>query len=356
MRLNVLPIKQNGVELYVTTIPALELINNDNFKVDRWSPTGGGYQRELNVPHIRTIARYLQGESNTTTLPTAIVLNSRKPLKPHLSKEGVSTINLSDEQYPLYFTDGQHRVEALTLAHNSGVNLDDYVLPVIVTNFELAEEIQQFRKINTTANKAPRGLDQQLRRTLTEEHGYNRTSEEAAEDRVVQIVTRLVTDSSSPWFERVALGGQRRTMAHTTVQGTMVRSLLPLFTRGRFANPDMDMNEIYRVIFDFWSAVADNFPLAFETPTKYNIQRGPGLNAWNMVLNQILNINLHPTREVMRDSIAAARNSAHIDDSYWSSGSRGKLRNMIADRGWRQAHNLAADEIWFAMDKGSLRE
>ncbi len=72
MKLLAKTIKQGDVVLYETSLPAEVLIDEELIKVDRWSPQGGtGYQRELNITHIRNIARYLRGEEGTNVLPSS---------------------------------------------------------------------------------------------------------------------------------------------------------------------------------------------------------------------------------------------------------------------------------------------
>jgi DGQHR domain-containing protein len=355
MKLTARIVKQNNTTFYETVVTAEELIDEKYFRVDRWSPTGTGYQRELNINHVRNIARYLQGEENTTVLPTSVILNSRKPLKVTKRDDGTALLDVSEADFPLFITDGQHRIEALKLAQNNGVELDNYEMAVTITQFSLDEEIQHFRKINTSANKAPKGLDQQLRHTLGREFGFNRTREEQAEDRAVAIVTRLVTDEESPWFDKIALGGQRRKMTQTSTQAPLVRSMITMFQKGRFSNPEEDMNEVYRIFSDFWKAVEANFPHAMESPAKYNIQRSPGFNAWHNVLAQILNVNLKPSQEQMTDAIRGMKEKTKMDDSFWGKN-RGQAKSLVSDFGTRRGYQLLGDQLWYNLDKGSLQE
>lgn len=354
MKLYARLVKQNGTELFQTALSPEELVSEEHFRVDRWSPDGGtGYQRELNLNHIRNIARYLQGEEDTNVLPTTIILNSRTPFKKTDKGNGFYEIEI--DRWPLYITDGQHRIDSFKININNGQDFSNYFVPVTITNFTLEEEIAHFRKINTTQNRASVGLNQQLRSVLANQYGMDLTPEERAEDRAVKIITRLATDPESPWYDRIQLGGRRRTLQQTAAQGTFVRAIRRMFQSGRFNNPEEDMNQVYQVFFDFWSAVADCFPEAFATPTKYDIQGPAGLHAWCAVMERLLSLNLRPSRSQMVQAIESMKDRVHMDDSYWEK-SRGKARQTMRQFGHKQAYSLLSDELWYNLPKQELKE
>src|SRR5215469_13516529 len=181
LTLTAYPVKQEGVVFYLTSIKAGNLVDEDYYRIDRWNPaTQEGYQREINQTHAHRISRYLnkghEATGDTTldrdkpkanannVLPAAVVINFRRPLEIRkLSEKGKEVEITLDAQWPGYFIDGQHRVEgARELIDAGNDEIVDYEFPVAITNFNLEEEMMQFRNLNSTANRPARGWNQSI--------------------------------------------------------------------------------------------------------------------------------------------------------------------------------------------------
>lgn len=357
MKITARSVTQGNTVFYETAIPAEELINEENFTPDRWNPISGkGYQREISQDHTRRIARYLSNEAVTNVLPTSVIINARQPLQVTNIGEGIVEIEL--KKFPLYIIDGQHRIQALREAEAAGQDLSDYELGVTLTNFDLRDEMIHFKNINTRANRAPKALSDVLMGQLADQYGVIPESlEDQATIRATQVVNRLVGDTDSVWHGKVALGGTRRRSYHTTVQSALAQSMKPMFTNGRFSDPTEDQREIYRIFRDFWNALAEVFPEAFENSYTHNIQRSLGFSVWHTVLNRILtNVNFNPTRDQMREAIAQAARELEMTSEFWQVGMTSGARQLAHGYNRDQGIRMVADQIWKAIPREVLKE
>ncbi|WP_434989655.1 DGQHR domain-containing protein [Xanthomonas melonis] len=123
-----------------------------------------GFQRQLDAPRARRIAKYLQER----VVPGAIVLSSQAAHEPFFDPS-TGFLTLSDELGSLLVIDGQHRLFGAKLAADTrdGPNV---VLPVcILTGLSLADEVQYFIDINSTAKGVPKTLRIELTKFLVKQ-------------------------------------------------------------------------------------------------------------------------------------------------------------------------------------------
>ncbi|MCF8862700.1 DGQHR domain-containing protein [Xanthomonas campestris] len=123
-----------------------------------------GFQRQLDAPRARRIAKYLQER----VVPGAIVLSSQAAHEPFFDSS-TGFLTLSDEIGSLLVIDGQHRLFGAKLAAETkgGPNV---MLPVcILTGLSLADEVQYFIDINSTAKGVPKTLRIELTKFLVKQ-------------------------------------------------------------------------------------------------------------------------------------------------------------------------------------------
>lgn len=364
MKLIARVVHQGDQQFFETAIPALELIDDDLFRPDRWNPVNNeGYQRELSQEHARRIQQFLKGDNGTNVLPTNVIINSRKPLRVEPMGNGMVQIELRD--FPLYIIDGQHRISAMRQAEENGTaDLSNYELGVTLTQFNLRDEMIHFRNINGRANRPPKALSDVLMGRLAEEFGLVPNSiEEQSIIRANRVVMRLATDINSPWYGKIALGGTRRRAFHITVQSAMTSSMRAMFSNGRFSDPDENTETIYRIFADFWEAIAEVWPETMENPYQYLIMRGGGFFAWHRVLSRILtNLNFNPTKEEFLAALTELRQNTDWDSQFWLFTTRGNTsgaRQMMIASGSGGSNNrgaVLADMIWRELPKDGLRD
>lgn len=120
-----------------------------------------GFQRQLDAPRARRIAKYLEDR----VIPGAIVLSTKAEYPSTFnSQNGILTI--SDEPGSLLVIDGQHRLFGAKIAADQpdGPNV---VLPIcILSGLSLADEVQYFIDINSTAKGVPKTLRIELTKFL----------------------------------------------------------------------------------------------------------------------------------------------------------------------------------------------
>lgn len=363
MKVTARVVTQGDTKFYETAIPALELIDDELFRPDRWNPINNeGYQRELSQEHARRIQQFLKGEGGTSVLPTNIILNSRKPFRVTQIGDGLVEIEFKD--FPLYIIDGQHRISALRQAEENGTtDLTHYELGVTLTNFQLRDEMIHFRNINGRSNRPPKALSDVLMGRLAEEYGLVPSSiEEQGTIRANRVVMRLATDPNSPWYGKVALGGTRRRAFHLTVQSALTTSMRNMFTNGRFSDPEENVDTIYHIFANFWEAIAEVWPEAMENPYQYLFMRGGGFFAWHKVLSRILtNLNFTPTKEQFVEALTGLRDTTGWDATFWqfsTLGSPNGARQLMAAGGGNttQRGGVLSELIWRELPKDGLRD
>lgn len=320
MKLTAYKVIQNNTVLYLTSVPAKDIVNADMFMPDFWNPvTGHGYQREVSLRYAGGIQRYLGGESGTNVMPTPIIVNSRNKLKVTELGNEVVEIELDRIDFPLFIIDGQHRILAARQAIAQGdIDLENYSFPVTITNLSLKDEIIHFRNINGRSNKSPKSLNDILMGKLADDFGIIPTNaQDQATIRASRAVMGLVNDMRSPWYGHVALGGMRRRSHHLVIQSSLTNSLLPMFSTGSFADTTEDP-EHEEILFNWWSALAETWPEAFKNPHSYTFMRQRGFIVWHRVLALVLNnLNRDPSREQMIDALQMLRDNAGYDDEWF---------------------------------------
>ena len=144
-----------------------------------------GFQRQLDAPRARRIAKYLEDR----VIPGAIVL-SAQPEHPATYDSATKELTISDALGSLLVIDGQHRLYGAKIAADvhGGPNV---VLPVcILTGLSLAEEVQYFIDINSTAKGVPKTLRIELTKFLV--------SQDSVDDIRLRLFRDLNAEPDSP--------------------------------------------------------------------------------------------------------------------------------------------------------------
>lgn len=350
MKLTARRVTQNSTVFYETAIGAETLVDEDAFHPDRWNTMdNSGYQREINEPHARRIASYLGNEEGDNVLPTSLIINYRTPLVVR---------DLEDEMVELdirpgligYIVDGQHRLAAANRAIEEGTDLSKYEFGVTITQFTLAEEMSHFRNINTSANRPPKGLGQVINARLSEEFGRPTANvTDQATNRVVALVSRLSSDSESPWYGKVAMGGLRKRSFNTIVQSALVKAFLPLFTAGRFYDPAERPEHIYQIVLNYWKAVEHVWPTAVANEQNSIILRANGAEPLIIILSRILTLKVNPSYADMVDLLSSVRLNTGTTDADWARD-KGKIMDKRYGYSLSIGHKLIADFLWTGVD------
>lgn len=144
-----------------------------------------GFQRQLDAPRARRIAKYLEER----VIPGAIVLSAQDANQVSYDA-GSQTLSLSGIPGSLLVIDGQHRLYGAKIAADSpgGPNA---LLPVcIMAGLSLADEVQYFIDINSTAKGVPKTLRIELTKFLV--------SQDSIDDIRLRLFKELNADPDSP--------------------------------------------------------------------------------------------------------------------------------------------------------------
>jgi DGQHR domain-containing protein len=274
-----IPFKQRSTGMYIAVVRLSDL---DRFSIDLLDPqniTGrNGYQRSLDEKRIKGIARFF--ERNSAIMPVAGLLNVRE--KGRLKfKGGHLTI---PDGVRIWVVDMQHRLKGLLLAFEQGILKDGaFQFPIVITEgLSQVDEAIQFYIINTKAKK----MDVALTRRLL--IANNRVKEivdtKPWEIPAVTITMRLNRSiPGNPWYGRIRQPNEHKMPLHIATEKSFVQSLRQIAIPGRLGKPE----SVSHKLAEFWTAIREQIPDAFENPRPYLIQKTPGMFAFNSFIAPI---------------------------------------------------------------------
>lgn len=300
----VVPTEQDNIKLFVGVGKAKDLIQLTT--VDSYNPNLSptderqGYQRPPERGRITRIGRYLIEEQGSGLFPTAVLLASRSPLV-FDKKEGTITVS-SDSK--LQVVDGQHRLAGIQYAieEKNDKRFENYNIPfVIMVTPDRLVEMTQFRIVNGTAKSVRTDLVNMI---LTATYKDKKRNDIPDKDRwkvvVSNVVDRLAKNPESPWRNSITLPGEiasRKDSGKIIRATSFITSLQPVYVWLKDASGilndhcstiDEEIDYMYRIVADYWHALQQVVPDAFESPNDYVIQKTPGLFSLHKLLRRLL--------------------------------------------------------------------
>jgi DGQHR domain-containing protein len=297
-------VEQDGIRLFIGVAKAKDLIRVTT--VDPYNPKLSptdekqGYQRPPERSRIIRIGRYLLERDGAGLFPTAILLASRSRLE-YDRKQGM--IIISDDE-PLQIVDGQHRLAGLRYAieEKSGTRLEGYFVPFVIMEApDRLTEMTQFMVVNGTAKQVRIDLVNMI---LTATNADKKRDDIKKKDQwrivVSNVVDKLAKNPESPWRDLILLPGETsiRGSGGKPVRATsLITSLHPVYvwlkyTSGIYDHECRNLNDeidyLYRIVADYWKALRQVVPDAFEFPNDYVIQKTPGIFSLHKLLRHLL--------------------------------------------------------------------
>jgi len=292
------PITQGEVTFYVGKMKVKDLLE---FTPEMWSAENDeGYQRELSERRAKDYASFVR---NKGASPLSVLLSVRQEDTVLSDNEGVVFI---DDTAPKYIVDGQHRRRGMELLANEDPKYLTYEIPVILLNPEdRFSEAKQFLIINRTQkgvrpDLAERILQKMIKTegresliTQREQHGVLRTlyrnvewSTKALDIADIRLQGKLQdgTTLHSPWEDNISLPNAPRG-GRTISQKAFTDSLDPVVKTEFLSAETPDF--MAKVIANYWNALAELIPQAFETPEQYGIQKTAGVLVMNALLPEV---------------------------------------------------------------------
>ena len=292
------PTLRDSIKTVVGVIPVETLV--EHYSVPFRNVTKDtGYQRQPTESRVSQLARELK--SSNVDLPTSVLLNLRdaeedEVLQKLRDDNYIFTLDpdKSDSSHRLYVVDGQHRIRALEKAINDyEIDMGKMKIPfVCMLGANEMQEMEQFHVVNSNAKSVRTDLALSLLKARAQhDPDFAKLIETRGRKWEVdaQILTERMATSSSTWKGRIRLPNSP--LGDTTVpSASFVRSLKPLLTQTAIFRSLKDVDRQVQVIEAYWQAIRRVLPDAFENPTKYNIQKGVGVDVMHFVFPVVLDL------------------------------------------------------------------
>lgn len=280
---------------------------------------GTGYQRRLNSRHSLDFRRYIKTESSTT-IP--LTFNIRPG-----DRQAWSIEELGDGRARLVFDpDGGKLMAQVDCQHRLGHLADlDVILPFMsFIGLSVREESEVFNVINSKA----KGLST----SLLDFHDASLAADLGRERPELYIAMLLRNETASPWYQQLDLGGaatsgMERRASLRTVQKAVRRFLL----RSKLLKT-MDIDQVARIVLNFWSAVAFVLNEEWSKPRKHMINKGVGVYA---LMDIAVDLVLEGEGRALDVRYFSAQLADFATDFDWSS--TGFLRGLGGESGVREA-------------------
>lgn len=320
------PNKKNQ-EIFLVSVKIKYLLDKTYFKVNWWErekmgTKKQGYQRKPTENRKKKIAKYLE-KCMSPIFPTNLLINSREKL--NFSSEGKSNFGtLVLDNYPLWIVDGQTRIEGFRYAFEELKlkKILEYELPIIVlSNFPLIDELEQFFILNSTQKRVSTDLAQRLKLELATENPKEYESLGIGENwelTALKTVDLLNTKSESIWCGRIRLPNTQKSPIDIISQNSFVKSLKPLYKEGGILDlaEKKKPDDVYNLLNNYWLALKRIFPDAFEIPRDYVIQKTPGIFSLHDLATKVFGNLFSKRKEFTENNIYDALIKVFSDDRY----------------------------------------
>lgn len=228
--------------------------------------TGRGYQRRFNPKHSLDFRKYIQQE-NSSTIPLTFNLRPRSDNVWRIEETTgiLATLEIVEGAGKvLTQVDCQHR-----LGYLNDVNID---LPFMCfVGLTEREEMEVFNVINSKA----KGLST----SLLDFHDATLATDLASEKPELFIALQLNSNSESPWYRQLDLGGASTSglMRRASLR-TMQKAVKKFLNQARVLRTHTPEGAA-QIVLDFWSAVAVVLREAWDSPRHHLISKGVGVYA-----------------------------------------------------------------------------
>jgi len=301
------------------------LLHNLSFADVLDEETGRGYQRRFNAQHSLDFRRYIQ-RPHSTTIPLTFNLRPRDDGAWRIVdlSDGAAELHVEGKMKVLAQVDCQHRLGYLA-------DLDVLLPFMCFIGMSEREEMEVFGVIN--------GKAKGLSTSLLDFHDAQLCDDLGAERPELLVALFLKNEPTSPWYQRLDLGGNpvsglERRASLRTVQ----KAAKGFLRRVRDTRP-MSAEEAARTVHDFWVAVAAALPEAFAKSRTYLVTKGIGVYALMQIAADIVCEYPASTKPDVRAFTAALSDFANTFN--WSNS--GPLKGLGGEGGVQQAVELIRD-------------
>jgi len=325
---------QKGVTFYLVKFRLGDLVDGETkFKVDRIDVSEEtGYQRPLDPKRVNSVKNYILEEEGL--FPNSVQFNVRERMQFNEEENGWGTLHINGD---LWLVDGQHRIEGLLAARNQDRTVLDFEIPaVILDGFSWHEEIKRFYKDNSTQVGVP--IDVATRHLIKQERAQGIESIIGREEEVMalQVTDRLALHPDSPWYGRVQLSDQpKKGPGQVIAQKSLYRSLLPVMRlgelRGRYVSAKDDnakddvLEDISYLLKNYWHAIKEICPEAFQEPGRYLLQKTTGAYVMHLLFLPIFN---RMSNDFSKDAFLELLQYTGMSSADWTRETAGQYQGM----------------------------
>ena len=335
MELDAIKVEQNGRELYVTTMTAEQLKDENFVRVDEYSSASdSGYQRLPSDSRMNAFARYVSRAKGIS--PLSVTLSARQPVKFRSTSGSVGKLSIP-ENSPLWIVDGQHRIGGLRALLDDHAEYGNFALPVVIVptygvkaDGEVDaeyEEAKEFLVINRTQKGVRADLAERFLGRLVRTEGADVIQGLPSQitrgiewvPKATEIVDKL--NESGPWKGKIRMPNDPK---GTTVaaQKSFTDSLEPILASADFKAYRSD--EIAEFLRRYWGAISELCPEAFEHPEDYVLQKTTGLFVLHGVFPTVARMAGKAgkiTEETIKGVLEREPLEDYMKSDYWSSSS-----------------------------------
>jgi len=283
--------------------------------------TGRGYQRRFNPQHSLDFRKYIQLEKSST-IPLTFNLRPR-------SDGGWRIRNLRPPCAALDISASAGKVFAqVDCQHRLGY-LNDLTITLPFMCFLGLSEREEMEVFNTINSKA-KGLST----SLLDFHDATLTNDLAAERPELFIALQLNSNSESPWYRQLDLGGSSTSglMRRASLR-TMQKALRRFLRQTRILGAH-EPEFAARFVLDFWAAVSVLLREAWDSPRRHLINKGVGVYALMSLAGDLYEEAMAGDRTGDKKFLMSTL-SEFVQDIDWSSS--GPLSGLGGEAGVKSA-------------------
>jgi DGQHR domain-containing protein len=321
----------NGTELFSFFMPGNQLLQIAQIsRIHRSNEAHlEGFQRKEIQSHVRRIIEYL--ETSHVLFPNSIILSVSSEITFKQSRgrpprglirgsdSGILEIPIYDTGSPVaWIVDGQQRSLALSKSKNG-----DILVPVVAF---LTDDIEVQREQFILVNKA-KPLSNRLINELLPAVPTVSIPRDIAPRRIPsELCTFLNHDPNSPFhslIRQISLS-DKGIITDTAIINMIRRSIKnplgALSPYKSFNEGTPDLNQMYRLLVMFWSAVRDAFPEAWGLPpTESRLMHSAGIEAMGMLMDRLFtrSMGTQDPESCIRDALMKIAPYCRWTDGHW---------------------------------------
>lgn len=281
--------------------------------------TGRGYQRRFSPQHSLDFRRYIQ-KSGSATIPLTFNLRPRDDGAWRLQSggKGLTQLRLRPGTRVLSQVDCQHRLGYLAE--------QDIELPFMCfIGLTEREETSIFDVIN--------GKAKGLSKSLLDYHEAQLSENLSAERPELFIALFLNSDSSSPWCQRLDIGGEATSGLERRASLRTMQKASKQFIKKVRAARTISAEDAAIAVRNFWIAIVQLLPTSFSKPRSFLVTKGIGVYALMEIAADL--VLEHPASSVPQPSYFASLLGDFALDFDWSNA--GPLRGLGGQGGVKEA-------------------